>query len=178
MKKISSIGLSLLIALVIIGCSKPYTIIQPLEEPIAQPALIRFGSFVDQLPISTPDDKKPTLDDITKFKVTLLEHLLKTEVFAAPDSNSTVPIYEVRGSIIEYKRGNGFMRFMFGMGIGSAKLLTHLELVRTNDSHIVFSGDFAGYVGDGLVSGSDMYKQVAKDFSNALKKDNEKQPKS
>ncbi len=167
MKHLRPFGLLLLAVLVVVGCSKPYTIIQPLEEPIAKPALVRFGSFVDQLPITTPDDKKPTLDDITKFKVTLLEHLLKTEVFAAPDSNSTTPVYEVRGSIVEYKRGNGFLRFMF-----------HLELVRTNDSHVVFSGDFAGYVGDGLVSGSDMYKQVAKDFSKALKKDNESQPKS
>ena len=76
--------------------------------------------------------------------------------------------YEVRGSILEYKRGSGFLRFMIGFGAGSAKVVTELSLVDLGDGGTVFSGNFEGTVGSWGESGEAMYKRVAKDFRKAL----------
>lgn len=161
-----------------IGCGKQYNVIQPLEEPLPRPAMVQVGSLMDQLPADTPDDKKPNLEDIAKFRDILLKHAIKSNLFVESDSNSQSPTYEIRGDLLEYKRGNGFLRFMFGMGIGSAKIRTHLDLVRSTDHAVVFGGDFYGYVGDGLVSGSDMFEQVSRNFADELKKQSKDLTKS
>jgi hypothetical protein len=165
-----TIGAIAIMLIFAVGCSKPYTILQPLEEPIDRPATVQIGNLSDQLPLDTPDDKKPNLEDISKLRDVLQKYLLKSDVFVGADSGSTAPAYEVRGSILGFKRGSGFLRFMFGFGIGSAQLVTHLELVKKSDNRIVFSGDFQGIVVGGFQSGAAMYDRVAKDFSKEIKK--------
>lgn len=157
-------------ALLAIGCGKPYSIDQPLEERLTKPSTVKVGSFVDQLPIGTPEDKKPTIDDITRFREVIENRLEETKLFHVADTNQT---YEVRGAILEYKRGSGFLRFLFGAMAGSAKIYTHLELVDTRTNRAVFGGTFSGAVVSWQESGAAMYDRVAKDFAKQLKKQSE-----
>jgi hypothetical protein len=78
--------------------------------------------------------------------------------------------YEVRGRILEYERGSGFLRFMIGFGAGSAKVVTELSLIDRHDGRIVFSGNFEGLVTNWKESGAEIYKSVATDFRKAIKK--------
>ncbi len=173
-KRILIVALVLLAALVFSGCVKPYTIITPLEQPIAKPSMVSVGGITDQLPLDMAEGKKPTLEDISKFRSVLEKHLEQSEVFLLGASDSAGPAYEVRGSILEYKRGSGFMRFMFGAWAGGAKVVTHLELVERRGNQIVFSGDFTGNVTSWAESGAAMYDRVAKEFAKQIKKQSEK----
>ncbi len=78
--------------------------------------------------------------------------------------------YEITGSILGYKAGSGFLRFMIGFGAGSAKMLTHLELRDTTNDQTIFGGNFEGTVKSWAESGSEMFKRVARDFSKELEK--------
>jgi hypothetical protein len=173
-KRVLILALVLAAALAFGGCVKPYTIITPLEQSIAQPARVTVGDITDQLPIDMAEGKKPTIEDISKFRDVLEKHLEKSDVFLLGMSDTAAPAYEVRGSILEYKRGSGFMRFMFGAWAGGAKVVTHLELVDSRGHQIVFSGDFTGNVTSWAESGAAMYDRVAKEFAKQIKKQSEK----
>jgi hypothetical protein len=163
------IGVIATILIFAVGCVKPYTILQPLEEPIDRPATIQLGDISDKLPLDTPDDNKLNPDDIAKFRSALQKHLLKSGIFIMADSGSSAHAYEVRGSITGLVRGNGFSRF-FIMFSRPAQLNAHLELVKKSDNRIVFSGDFRGMVASAFQSGAAMYDKTAKAFSNEIKK--------
>lgn len=157
------------LGLALAGCSPSYVITQGLDEPLPQPSTFRVGDFEDRLPADVEADDRPTAEDIEKFRTYLQEELEKDDELALQPCEAACA-YELRGSILEYKRGSGFLRFFIGFGAGSAKVVTELALVDLKDGRTVFSGNFEGTVGSWAESGAEMYKRVSKDFRKALKK--------
>jgi Domain of unknown function (DUF4410) len=159
------------ISILSVGCTTPYKITSPLEQPLSEPTTISVGTIQDELPPDTPDKKKPTQENIEKFRSDLQRFLVKEKiVMGESSSESSTPLYEVRGSILSHKKGSGALRFFIGFGAGSAKLTTHLELVELSSNTVVFAGNFTGAVTDWMETGNKMWEQVAKNFVKALKK--------
>ncbi|MFH1701011.1 MAG: hypothetical protein ABIE07_10520 [Candidatus Zixiibacteriota bacterium] len=171
-------GLILMLAL-FSGCAN-YVITQELEAEFSDSPKAYVGEIRDALPLDTPTDKKPSLEDIEKFKNYLSDELLKKEFFTIATSATLKGMdYELTGAIIDYKKGSGFVRFLFGtFGGGQAKVTTLLELKETRSGQIIFSGNFKGFVGSYGESGDKMFERVAKDFAKALRKRVEKQRKN
>ena len=158
-------------AMLLSGCAR-YQVTQPLEQSISQPAPITIGAIQDQLPPETPDKKKPTMENIEKFRTGLLKQLVKQKVaMESFSAEGDARKFEVRGSILAFKKGSGAVRFFIGFGLGDAKLTTQLELVETSTGTTVFAGNFTGQVSDwSQTTGDKMWENVAKDFAKALKK--------
>lgn len=158
-----------LVVLLFAGCTNRYIITQELEAKFPEEATCHIGDFTDELPDDVSMEKKPTIEDIEKFRKYIYEALQKSEVLKmlvkSPDND-----YEIRGRILDYKKGSGFLRFIFSF-LGNAKLTTALELYDNHTGRKVFAGNFTGKVSDWSVSGEKMYEIVAKDFSKALKKE-------
>lgn len=171
-------ALWLLLAMVIIlvsGCAN-YVITVPLEEPLKPNAPFAVGNIGDELPIDIEDGDKPTLEDIDKFRQDIFDAIEKQNIYELLNSyEGEGNPYEVTGSLLDFKRGSGALRFLFGFGAGSAKLTVNLELVDLEQNRVVFAGNFKGTVTGGLESGREMYKRVAKDFAKELKKQLKKQ---
>lgn len=177
MKTCARTLLLLLIGLLLIvgGCTKNYRIIQNLDEELPYKTPLAIGAIADELPTDFEDAKKPSAEDIEKFKSYLENQISKREHIFISDKLETNPRYTIRGSIMDYRKGNGFLRFLFGAWAGGAHVTTVLEVIDNEDQHVVFSGSFKGAVGDYSETGDKMFERVAKDFAKVLEKEIKKQ---
>ncbi|MFO7654140.1 MAG: DUF4410 domain-containing protein [Candidatus Krumholzibacteriia bacterium] len=158
------------LSLALTGCTPSYVITQGLDESFSSPSTFRMGTFEDNLPSDTALDDRPTAEDIALFRTYLQTEVAKDYDLGLQMEEGDDCVYELRGSILDYKRGSGFLRFFVGFGAGSAKVVTELTLVDLRDGHTVFAGNFEGQVQRWSESGDQMFKRVAKDFRKALKK--------
>jgi hypothetical protein len=160
------------VAILTFGCSN-YVITTNLRSTLNPNSSCAIGSIENSLPIDTELDKMPTVEEISKFKSCLANELIKGNVFIDIDDFANSSRYVVRGEIIEFNRGNGFLRFMFGvLANANAKLLANLELVDSFTGEVIFAGNFRGEVSDFMMPGEEMYKMVAKGLVKALNKEN------
>lgn len=160
------------------GCTKPYKVLTELEQPIPRKATYSVGSIADQLPADFDVADKPTAENIHKLKNYLVEEIDKRELmkqFVGVDMKGQ---YIVRGAIIDYAKGSGFIRFLFGFGLGAAKITLNLELYDTDAKAVVFSGNFTASVTTEFESGDQVFKKCAKNFCKALEKQMKKLEKA
>ena len=166
------LGLFALFALVVVlgasGCAEQFIITTDLAEPLQSPARFRVGSITDELPATVESKNKPSVEDIGKFKKYLGEELssLNPDIQVIQIGDAA---YEVTGGIMQYKKGSGFLRFMIGMGAGSAKVLTQLKVVEVATGETLFAGNFEGSVTDWTETGDMMFRKIARDFAKELK---------
>ncbi len=66
-----------LIMLLAVGCTKRYVITDELTASLPNDAILSIGAILDDLPIDTPEDEKPTSEHIDLFKTKLLERISK-----------------------------------------------------------------------------------------------------
>jgi hypothetical protein len=153
-----------------------YEITRNLEKPIPKSASCIVGPITDDLPEMNVE-KKPTLEEVAKLKKHLYNELNEHKCidYMVSDNDSTE--YEVTGGITEFTRGSGAMRFLFGFGLGSAKLKMNIQLVNKNNDEIIFGGRFWGEVSDWMTPGDQIYKQIAHNFAKALQKESKKAAK-
>jgi curli biogenesis system outer membrane secretion channel CsgG len=134
-----------------------------------------IGNIDNDLPAGIEIEKMPTIEEIEKLKNCLWNEVANKNLFIHVDDNANTRRYVVRGSILEFKRGNGMLRFLFGIfANANAKLVANLELVDSISGDVVFAGNFRGEVSSWMMPGEEMYKIVAKSFAKALDKDNKK----
>jgi hypothetical protein len=160
----------LLAVVVLSGCGGPYRIIRNLEEPLQMRASCTIGSIVDALPTEFDQARKPSKEDIEKFKICLKEEISKMRCLTILGAADSTTQYELRGSILEYSSGGDAGSILFGPGTGRARVIANLELVHKADDRIVFSGSFKGKVSHYAESGDEMFRQVARSFAKALDK--------
>jgi uncharacterized protein DUF4410 len=159
-----------LVLLVLAGCAKTYLITQPLSQPLASTTTIGVGDIKDELPSDMPADKKPRAEDVRKLKRFLIEEIGDRRIAAVAMEDSSARGYEVRGSLLEYKRGSGAVRFFVGFGLGNAKATVSLKLVDTATGATVFGGNFYGQVSSWAEAGDQTFRKIAKNFAKELQK--------
>lgn len=155
--------------LIVGGCSKPYVITTELDRPLAKTAVFSIGQITDEFPDDFDAAKKPTVEDIERFKHLIQSQLAETELFGTEVGIDTAQ-YEVQGSILDYKKGSGAVRFLIGFGAGNAKVTTALRLVNKANNEVVFAGNFHGTVSSWGEKGNKVFDSAAKNFAKALKK--------
>ena len=174
MKRLVWLGVLIAACCLLAGCApKRYVVTTPLVAVTEQPTQIRIGPIQDNLPDDTEPDRRPTTEDMEKFRTYLAEEISgskKLQMKASSDSGACC--YEVRAALMEYKKGSGFLRFLIGFGAGTASMTTALSLVDTRTNATVFSGNFISRETRGMVSGSQIYRQTSKDFVKALEEEN------
>jgi PBP1b-binding outer membrane lipoprotein LpoB len=151
------------------GCAQ-YVITQELEQPIPNTAACAIGNVTDELPLDMDEADKPTSEDIEKLKGYLVEEINKKEIFSSISAAYGSQQFEIRGGILEFKRGSGFVRFLGLFGAGNAYITVSLNLVDLSTGQIVFGGNFKGQVSSYMEAGQKMYQNVSKNFASALKK--------
>jgi hypothetical protein len=170
----SSIRIPLIVILpiffIMLSCT-PYVVTTKLEKPLDSPASCSIGIITDELPEGMDMENRPTIEEIDNLKDKIMERLEEREVFSVIGSGAD---YEVRGSILEFKRGSGTVRFLIGFGLGNAKMVTSLELVDQRTGNVVFGGNFDATVSSWAESGDKIYHTISDNFAKALKKQNEK----
>lgn len=169
-KRFSIVPVILMACLLVIGCTKPYSILIELEQPLKATSNCYIGEIEDGMAFDVDEEDKPSLEDMTKFRNYIAEYLVKKEIFGFANASEQDSEYEVVGSLIEYKKGSGVMRFLFGLFGGTARMTVTLGLIDKSTNLTIFSGNFTRTVTSGYESGSTMYKNIAKDFAKALKK--------
>jgi len=160
--------------MLLIGCTKAYIITDDLSEPLTLNQYCFIGAITDELPEDFEEDDKPTAETIEDFKTYIIEELSQKGIFADFPANGQDAPYEITGSILDYKKGSGFVRFLIGFGAGSARVTVALRLIDTSTDQVVFGGNFTGNVTNWAEEGHMMFKRVAKDFAKQLEKAVEK----
>lgn len=145
-----------------------------MDSPMEIPVILRIGAIIDELPADMSVEEKPTTEEIAKFKDLLYEELAFVEFISMTDKETVDAIYEVRGEIIDFRRGSGVLRFAVGFGLGNSRLVVALKLVNTTTGEIFFAGNFADEVSTWLAQSDRVYESVAFDFARALKKHHKK----
>jgi hypothetical protein len=156
------------------GCTKPYKVLVDLEAIPERGSVCSVGNIVDELPFDMDPEDKPTAEDIEKLKNHLIGELVKKEVFDHVDIFDPHSDYQVRGSVLSFTRGSGFLRFLFGAFAGSAQVTVSLELYDKKQERVLFSGNFTGQVSDWTETGDKTFKQVAENFANEIKSQKKK----
>jgi hypothetical protein len=166
------LGICVLLALAV-GCAKRFVITHELDKPLVATPICNIADIRDELPADFAAGKKPSVEDIDKFKDYLIKSLTKDAFFS--DAGKMIPTqsqYELSGAILDYKKGSGTLRFLFGAFAGAAKVTVTLELKDIKSNAVVYSGNFTGSVTDWSSSGIKMFEQISKDFTKDLKKKN------
>lgn len=158
------------VLLLIGGCSKPYKITQELREPVDPGGICNIGEIEDALPPDFEADKKPTVEHIEMFKEYLIKELNERNLFYDARVLDPDAAYEVRGAIIDFKQGSGFIRFLGLFGAGNAHVTISLELVDSKTDEIVFGGNFKRVITSYFESGDKSFEYIAEDFAKALEK--------
>ncbi|MBK7140612.1 MAG: DUF4410 domain-containing protein [bacterium] len=164
-----SFALLILAMMLVSGCGKPYVITTDLERPLAQTSAVSMGEIKDEFPADFELAKKPTAEHIERFKTTIMTELSKAEIFSTVPSADSA-FYEVQGSILDFKKGSGAVRFFIGFGLGNAKVTTALRLVDKRNNAVVYAGNFTGTVSSWAEGGDKVFDVTAKNFAKALKK--------
>ncbi len=149
------------------GCSKRFIVTTPMEMPIETGRKCAIGTITDELPLDFDASSKPKEEDIEKLKMFLVAEINKKDALNAFLSLGNSK-YIIDGSILDFKKGSGLVRAFIGFGIGDAKITTNLRLRDRETGEILFGGNFTSRVSDYKISGEEIFKQVAKDFSNQL----------
>ncbi len=155
--------------LLVLGCAKSYVVTRPLGQPLSSPVTIRVGEITDGLPMDMPQEQKPDPGDLEKFRKYLAEEIGQVKGIRMAEEPGDSLGYEVRGSLLEYARGSGALRFFVGFGAGAARATTALELVDRDSGRVVFSANLHGDV-TAWESGDEMYRKIAADFARELEK--------
>ncbi|MEK7330517.1 MAG: DUF4410 domain-containing protein [Candidatus Eisenbacteria bacterium] len=158
-----------LAVVILAGCAKNYVITQPLAQLIAAPATVVVAEIADELPVDMPPEKKPKPEDVQKLRRFLVEAIADKKVGTVQEEGGDA-LYEVHGSLLEYRRGSGAARFFIGFGVGSAKTTVALKLVDRKSGSTIFGGNFYGAVTSWAEGGEKMFQRVAKDFAKELAK--------
>ena len=151
------------------GCSKPYTITDYLLEPIQDPATCGIEYIEVAYPIESGKEM-PSMGDMEKFRHYIWQELASKNIFAEVAHDYPNPKYLVIGTILDYKKGSGAVRYLVGWGVGDAKLLVKIELIDIKKNQIAFSGQFEGKVSDWGESGDKIFRQAAQNFAKELAK--------
>lgn len=173
MKKVLIAVFIAVLSVLFAGCT-PYVVTTPLEKPVDTQSLCCIGAITDELPGDMEIEKKPTMEEIDRFKDILDSQLKKKNFFEYVTCDDPETRYEVTGSIIEFRRGSGAVRFLIGFGLGNARLVATLKLVDKTSDETVFSGNFRAEVGDWMTKGDQIFNVVAKNFAKAIEKQQKK----
>ena len=165
----------LAILVLLTGCTKHYRITQELEPPLNRSEICAIGQIVDNFPSDFEEANKPTSEQISTFQSHLAAQLRKKDVFSAVDHDDSDAEYVVTGSILDYKKGSGVVRFFIGFGLGNAKVTMELKLVKKaknpgEEDQIIFAGNFNQNVSHWAESGDKTFEKIAKDFAKQLDK--------
>ncbi len=160
--------LTALLLVLVVGCAQ-YKITHELETAISQIKTCKISEISDELPAETKDEDRPSYEDIQKLKKYLGEEFDKRVIMALMGGGADID-YEIQGSILEYKKGSGWLRFLVGFGAGNAKVVINLKLVDMTDGTTVFGGNFNGTVSGWGESGDKVFQKVSKDFTKQLEK--------
>lgn len=156
--------------LTVVGCAKSYVVTRPVDHPLETPVVIGIGEITDDLPADVPQEKKPTDTDLSKLRRYLEEEIAKRKLWTLAVGPGDSLNYEIRASLLEYKRGSGALRFLVGFGAGNARTTMALKLVDKKSGAVAFSGNFKGVVTDWATTGDQMFRKIAADFAKALEK--------
>lgn len=155
-----------------------------LERPIKHQSNCSINDIMDELPIGFEKDKKPTLEHIDKFKEYLKTELEEKGIFKNVLLSNSESEYEVTGGILDFKNGNGFVRFLntffyptVYLGTGEAKLTVWLKFKDRHSGKTLFGGEFRQEVISFLKSGDKVFKKIASDFAKKLEKQVKKSEK-
>ena len=165
------LGACCCIMLAFVGCTKNYMILHDLEQPLGNGIRCSVGDITDELPEDFAPEDKPTIENINSFRNRLIEELEKADIFDEVlyfEPNAST--YEVTGSIIDYSKGSGTLRFFIGFGAGNSKVVINLEMKEVKTGNVVFSANFTGSVSSWAEKGDKCFEQVAKSFAKQLKK--------
>jgi hypothetical protein len=165
------LGLLLVALLLAPGCAKNYVITNPLGAPLPAPMKCAVGDIADGLPADMEQGKKPTAEDVQKLRRHLEEEIANRRLAEIFPSDNPAAAYEITGSVLEYKRGSGALRFIVGFGAGNAKATVGLKLIDRQTGATIYGGNFSGTVSSGLEGGDQAFRRIAKDFAKALKKE-------
>lgn len=163
----TSLGFGVAVVLLVLGCTPGHLVTRGLEEPLAPPVVLLVGSFLDRMPLDTPDRDKPSAETIESLKAAFRTAIEAHEGFAlaGPDDDAR---YELRGAILDYQQGSGALRFFLGFSSGTARTIAELHLVDVTDGSRAFSGNFVGEVTSWAETGDAMFTRMAKDFCTTL----------
>jgi hypothetical protein len=178
--EISNIALILFLTLIagfLSGCGKPYIITQELKVPVSTNKTCAIGSIIDELPADFDAAKKPSEEEINKLKDCLYKAVEKERLLEMVGIDAGRIDYKIQGSVLDYAKGSGFLRFMVGFGAGSAKVTIGLRLIDTKTDEIIYGGNFIGTVSSWAASGDQMFKIVSGNFVKELKKELKKMEK-
>jgi len=166
-------NVALLMLIVFLAGCATYKVTSPLERPIGTSGNWYIGEIRDALPADTEPEDRPDEFAITKLKGHLKTELEKKHLYQTGGQTPADDL-EIRGNILEYKKGSGFLRFLFGAFAGGAVLTTELQLCQRQGGEVLFAGNFSQRVSSWAESGDEMFKRIAKDFAKALEKNNKK----
>jgi len=177
MKWMKVLTVVLVVALLAVGCVKNYRVTQPLEQPLDRNYYCEMGAITDALPADFKEEDKPSTEFIEKLRSAIVNELSKTDFFPPINSNDSEEGYDIKGSILDFKKGSGFLRFLFGALAGSSKLTIELSLTDRASDSVIFAGNFTQTVSGWAEAGDATCKKVAKDFAKALKNEIKEQEK-
>ena len=170
--QLSMIALCAVLLVVAAGCAN-YKITTPLEQPLDTAAQWRIGEIRDALPPDMEVEDKPDAYQYTVLGDKIREQIEKKKIFGNLAYSQPGQL-EITGSIIEFKKGSGFLRFLIGFGAGNSVLTTELQVRNRESGAVLFSGNFKGVVSSWAESGEKCFDAVAKDFAKALQKQQKK----
>lgn len=168
-----TIGLLLLMVLLMSGCVKRYVVTTHLKQPLEESSNTLIGAFSDDLPIDMKAEDKPSIEDVNKFKNYIIEEINDRGLLMA-DLDVQHPRYEIVGSIFEFKKGSGALRFFIGFGAGKAKLVAELKLKDVTNGEVIFAGNFKSETSSWADSGEKIFREIARDFAKELEKQQNK----
>ena len=155
----------------LVGCAT-YKVTTPLEQPIDSAASWRVGEIKDALPQDMDPEDRPETGDITLLAAYITSELQKKK-FIQEQGLPNASKLEVIGTLMEFKKGSKFLRILFGgISSGNASLTVELQVRNIETSQILFAGNFKGTTQNSDETLDNCYKQVAKDFTKALEKNN------
>ena len=164
---------TIILLITVCACTKPYIITTPLENNLDETPTFFISDMEDHLPSDMKAEDKPTIEELSALRGYLEAELQEQGLIPRMSNGSGNVQYQLNGAVLSFKAGSGFLRFLFGAWAGSAKLTVSLELIETTNENIIFAGNFTRIVTSWVETRDEMYKNIAKDFSKALKKQRE-----
>lgn len=176
--KMRNFRLALLpLLLLLVGCAN-YRVTTPLEQPLSENTYWYIGDIVDALPADTELEDRPDEFVIDQLRGMIYAELVKRATIGkmgvTPDDADLL----VTGSILEYKKGSGFLRFLIGFGAGNAVVTVELKAADTKTGKTVFAGNFKQTVSSWSETGDKCFERIAKDFAKAVEKEQKKLTKN
>jgi hypothetical protein len=151
-----------------VGCVS-YRETTPLERPLNRSARWNVGEISLALPSDARVDEAPDEFQLAAFADRLREQIKKAEVFNLPPDTGTGEV-EVTGTIIDYGKGSGPLRFLFGVGSGTAYVTVEMQVRDRETGVVLFSGNFIGEVTHWAEKGDKSFDHVAQEFAQTLKR--------